>query len=330
MEQKEYNLSELCAPKLEYQYLSYLTDDPQYVNRVNKTRKLLSQLNKPEGLYMERINIDTGTWESETCTMFYDGKQFYIDLIKSSIQSNGEDTESLQLYIEALDAIDHNGMFATSENGSVYVRDYNRIRDHEWTEDEGAYLGAMLSLGAEAMKTAKLNNQDTVNLKRIERHWFLAKSITETYQKITKRTKTDLLTQSVDMRYENESNDKFIQCIGFCLGSDLAESFFILWRLTHEPKYREYAWQMAQALHKHCRVAESGGYTNIAIDRKGIEPVEQLDLQAVTFLRATLKYLYLIFCDDQYYPLDKWVFSTGGHPLPIRGTNEAFLERKNK
>ena len=37
-----------------------------------------------------------------------------------------------------------------------------------------------------------------------------------------------------------------------------------------------------------------------------------------TFLFGeTLKYLYLTFCDDSVIPLDKYVFNTEAHPLPI-------------
>jgi mannosyl-oligosaccharide alpha-1,2-mannosidase len=36
------------------------------------------------------------------------------------------------------------------------------------------------------------------------------------------------------------------------------------------------------------------------------------------FLGETLKYLYLLFGDDSVIPLDKFVFNTEAHPLPIR------------
>ena len=35
------------------------------------------------------------------------------------------------------------------------------------------------------------------------------------------------------------------------------------------------------------------------------------------FLAETLKYLYLLFDDTDSYPLDKWVFNTEAHPLPV-------------
>ena len=36
------------------------------------------------------------------------------------------------------------------------------------------------------------------------------------------------------------------------------------------------------------------------------------------FLAETLKYLRLIFSDDDAIPLDKWVFNTEAHPLPVQ------------
>ena len=41
-----------------------------------------------------------------------------------------------------------------------------------------------------------------------------------------------------------------------------------------------------------------------------------LDMMESFFLAETLKYLYLLFEDD-ILPLDKWVFNTEAHPLPI-------------
>jgi len=34
-------------------------------------------------------------------------------------------------------------------------------------------------------------------------------------------------------------------------------------------------------------------------------------------LAETLKYLYLLFLEEDLVPLDKWVFNTEAHPLPV-------------
>ena len=73
---------------------------------------------------------------------------------------------------------------------------------------------------------------------------------------------------------------------------------------------------MLQSIEKHCR-AEAGysGIRNVYVT-----PASQDDVQQSFFLAETLKYLYLIFTDDDVMPLDRWVFNTEAHPLPVRRT----------
>lgn len=47
-------------------------------------------------------------------------------------------------------------------------------------------------------------------------------------------------------------------------------------------------------------------------------PVVQDDVQQSFFLAETLKYLYLIFSDDNVLSLDHWVLNTEAHPFPIQ------------
>ena len=44
------------------------------------------------------------------------------------------------------------------------------------------------------------------------------------------------------------------------------------------------------------------------------------------FLAETLKYLYLLFDDINSYPLDRWVFNTEAHPLPVFSWTEKERE----
>ena len=42
------------------------------------------------------------------------------------------------------------------------------------------------------------------------------------------------------------------------------------------------------------------------------------------FVFLKMQYLYLLFCEDDVFPLDKWIFNANGHPLPIKGTLASF------
>ena len=99
----------------------------------------------------------------------------------------------------------------------------------------------------------------------------------------------------------------------FILRPEVIESYFILWRTTHNPKYRRWGWEVVEALEAHCRIP-SGGYSGL---KNANDPNSYDDIQQSFFLAETLKYLYLLFSDDELIPLDQWVFNTEAHPLPI-------------
>lgn len=63
-----------------------------------------------------------------------------------------------------------------------------------------------------------------------------------------------------------------IACALALIGSspETVESLFIAFRLTGDPKYRDYGWQIFEAIDKHCKVPEykGGGYVSIRnVDR---------------------------------------------------------------
>ena len=62
-------------------------------------------------------------------------------------------------------------------------------------------------------------------------------------------------TESVEARGIKEGDKKFIQC------PEVVESYFILWRLTKDTKYRDWGWVVAEALDKHTRT--DAGYAGI-------------------------------------------------------------------
>ena len=78
---------------------------------------------------------------------------------------------------------------------------------------------------------------------------------------------------------------------------------------------------VAQALEKWCRTPS--GFTGIR-DVYQINPPKD-DVQQSFFLAETLKYLYLLYTDDDVISLDNWVFNTEAHPLPIKGTHQSIM-----
>jgi hypothetical protein len=93
------------------------------------------------------------------------------------------------------------------------------------------------------------------------------------------------------------------------------EAWFYLYRVTGDKQYQEWGWAAFQAIENYAKVDH--GYSSVN-DVKKI-PVTYRDMMESFFLAESLKYLYLLLADDQeLLPLNKYVFNTEGHPLPIR------------
>lgn len=103
---------------------------------------------------------------------------------------------------------------------------------------------------------------------------------------------------------------------------ETVESLFYMYRITKDQKYRQWAWEMFEAFREHTKVVDevSGAvYAYTSLDTVMENPVKERkkrDNMESFWLAETLKYFYLLFSDDDFFPLDRVVFNTEAHPLP--------------
>ena len=98
------------------------------------------------------------------------------------------------------------------------------------------------------------------------------------------------------------------------LRPETVESLLIMWRLTGDAIYREWGWQIFEAIETHAKVA-TGGFASVK-DVTAKQLTRNGHMESF-FTAETLKYLYLLFGDGTAYPLDQYVFNTEAHPLRI-------------
>ncbi|KAI8922359.1 glycoside hydrolase [Powellomyces hirtus] len=116
------------------------------------------------------------------------------------------------------------------------------------------------------------------------------------------------------------------------LRPETIESFFVLYRVTGNPIWRERGWEMFQGFERWCRV-EEGGYTSLNNVR--VKPPTPRDKMETFFLGETLKYFYLLFAsppspgdeDDgrRLIDLENYVLNTEAHPFPKFTAPSGFL-----
>ncbi|KAF2111105.1 mannosyl-oligosaccharide alpha-1,2-mannosidase-like protein [Lophiotrema nucula] len=101
---------------------------------------------------------------------------------------------------------------------------------------------------------------------------------------------------------------------------EYVESLFYAWRITGQQRYREWAWEAFSAMDKHCKAPY--GYAQLADvfrptsgEWPGDGEGRWIDMQESFWAAETLKYFWLTFADTSVASLDRWVFSTEGHPF---------------
>lgn len=74
----------------------------------------------------------------------------------------------------------------------------------------------------------------------------------------------------------------------YILRPETFESYFVLWRLTHDQKYRDWAWDAVQAIERYCR--SPGGYSGIK--NVYLDDPQKDDVQQSFFIAEVLKVRY--------------------------------------
>ena len=149
------------------------------------------------------------------------------------------------------------------------------------------------------------------------------------------------------------------------LRPETMESLFVLWRVTHDDEWRESGWRIFSAFVRYCRV-DGGGYTGLQdvtradsdrqAERAGWltrlhewhaangkagegeagyihEWSNWKDHMESFWLSETMKYVWLLFSDDDILSIDEYVFNTEAHPLPVakvkrHGEAAAYTKRR--
>ncbi|KAL5771975.1 hypothetical protein ACOSQ2_011899 [Xanthoceras sorbifolium] len=332
--------SEVSTLQLEFNYLSTVSGDPKYSMEAMKVLEHFKTLPKVEGLVPIYISPQSGEFSGEDIRLGSRGDSYYEYLIKVWLQQgtsrNANWTYLHDMYEEAMNGVKHLLVRKSIPNGLTFVGElpYGKNGGFSAKMDHlVCFLPGTLALGAtkgitkeRAMKDNLLTFEDLENLKLAED---LAKTCFEMYSVTSTGLSPEIAYFHTEEFYEggldggNKSSEyvndiiiKRADCHNL-LRPETVESLFFLYRITEDPKYREWGWQIFEAFEKYTKVT-SGGYTSL--DDVTTLPPHRRDKMETFFLGETLKYLYLLFGESSVIPLDKYVFNTEAHPFPIKGT----------
>jgi len=321
-------LAEAGSLQLELQYLSHITGNATYAARGDRATARIFSIGKRRGggnpplpkadepfnLAHTTFPVDLhpreGRFMTDRVSMGSGGDSFYEYLLKQSIllpQSKkpmrGYYTSVVESALERVSAV-NGGLTFIGESARDKARPSTRM------EHLACFIPGMLALGHATIEGAASAE-----------HLEDARNVMKTCMVMYQNTRTGLAAESYDVATAHVRGMRPSRMGKYSLlRPEAVESAFVMWRLTKDQQYRDFGWNVFQALEKHSKMPEGGGYSaieDVMLDVGQYSVSNRLDRMDSFLLSETFKYLYLLFCPDSVLPLDKFVFNTEAHPFPV-------------
>lgn len=330
--------AEVASLQLEMKYLSHALGDPKYAAAAERVMARLRQNEPTGGLVPIFVQPESGNYQGNEIRLGSRGDSYYEYLAKQWLMTDSivykneyqKSVAGIKKYL--VGKSEPNGLTFIGEKHAGVESPLDSKMDHLV-----CFLPGTLALGAtrglsleEAKKMTWWSDTEVEDM-------VLARELTRSCYEMYNSTTTGLAPEivyfnTVEGQPSTTSNSPDIiihdQDRHNLMRPETVESLFVMWRITREEKYREWAWIIFTAFRKHLHVGEKGGYTSI--DNVMQSPPQQRDNMESFWLAETLKYLYLIFVDEKdekALGLDEIIFNTEAHIFPIFGRESAPVQQ---
>lgn len=298
-------LAELGTVQVEHRYLSHVIGDDTYARTAERVIETLDKVQPADGLFPIFISPDTGMPVTSQVTFGALGDSFYEYLIKVWVQGGRREAMYRRMYDAAVNGMTNKLLKRSRPSNLAYVADWDGGGTRDKMDHLVCFVPGMLALGA---FTAK----GTPGEANAVRDLINAKALAYTCWQMYERQATGIAPEYVDFPGGSDlqvpGNAPF-----YILRPEAAESLFILHQLTGNPIYREWGWQMFQAIDRYCRT-EYGFGAHPDVRDTSRTPDDRMES---FFMAETLKYLYLLQSPDHTISLEQYVFNTEAHPTRV-------------
>jgi len=205
---------------------------------------------------------------------------FYEYLLKVWLQGGKREMKYRHMYDKSINGIIDKLVHMSRPNYLTYVAELKGDRVIHKMDHLACFLGGTLALGA-------YTHPDGLESITAQRQLKTGKQLAYTCYQMYARSKSGLSPEFV--RFDKTIDDFAIgNAPYYILRPETVETLFILHHLTKDPVYREWGWEIFQAIEEHCKT--DAGYAAI----QNVDTMEQNNRMESFFLAETLKYLYLL------------------------------------
>ncbi|KAJ5953345.1 Mannosyl-oligosaccharide 1-2-alpha-mannosidase [Penicillium verhagenii] len=332
--------------QLEMKYLAQLTGREVYWRKAEHImkigQKVLDDHRMQDGLLPIFVNPQTGSFPYQEIRLGSRGDSYYEYLVKQYLQTYGEETIYSDMWEEALAGIQkqlvittkHSHLRVIAELPSGIGGRLSPKMDHLV-----CFLPGSIAIGATEGRTeAEARKLPFWNAQK-EKQMELARELMKTCWAMYAVTESGLApeiswfeadpdelkpnSRSSYQSWPRSNNEKDSWKKDFNIKPadahnlqrpETVESLFLMFRVTNDPIYRKWGWEIFKAFQKHTLAPDGEGYTSLH-DVTQSTPRQRDNMESF-WLAETLKYLYLLFSPREFLPLTEVVFNTEAHILP--------------
>jgi len=300
------NIAEAGTLQIEFRALGRFSGIMEYKTKSEKVFSILDAMKPTDGLYSTKVanKEPMARLKGVLKTFGPMADSFYEYMLKIWIQGGQTEREYREMYDKAIQGMHDQLLSVSTPSELVFIADQQNGKLHCQMDHLVCFMGGLLALGA-------YTDPQGLDSERAQRDLKTAKALTYTcyqmYARMPTGTSPEWVYFSRDQDFRPGKNH-------YLMRPEAVESFFVLYHLTGDPIYREWGWEIFQAIERYCKT--EAGYGQLENVMRPDKPPE--DKMESFFLAETLKYLYLLF--DPETPIDllhKHVFNTEAHPMRI-------------
>ncbi|KAJ7512402.1 glycoside hydrolase family 47 protein [Mycena galericulata] len=338
-------LAEALSNQMEFKYLAHITGKSKYYAATERPMKGMygTENIMHGGLLATMWDVNTGKPNQTDFTTGGCADSAYEYFLKQWLMTGQKEPKMRDLYVRSANAILENLLYVGPKRELLYATDLrDGVPTHRF-EHLVCFLPALLALGADTPALAQ-----RMSAAERERHAWAAEGLANMCWAVYGDTQTGLSPDNfvVDQVTDAERARWAVRVVeweeagrvgpppglrdverqpavkergyspitdAYLLRPEAVETFYLMWRTTGDVKWRERGWSVFQSLEQYSRVRY--GYSSMRyLDER--TPFKFDDMPS-WFMAETLKYLFLLFTDEELIPLDKWVFNTEAHPFPV-------------
>jgi len=293
-----------------------IDDGSRYTNVVNRAMDTLERIQPRDGLYPLYLSTSNGAFKNSKISFGAMGDSAYEYFLKLWLIRGRGDERAKSMYLKSMTGMmerlvqraprDPTLVAQDGIKEHVYIADINNGKIDAKMDHLVCFLPGLLALGVE---------EGVVEGEEAEKHMNLAKEVMRTCYESYVLQATKIGPEFMVFRPTLKPGHN-----AYKLRPEMIESLFLLYRVTRDPMYREWGWNTFQAIEQHCRLPNGNGYA--ALLNVAQLPVRHEDMMESFFLAETLKYLYLLFSEEDKLPIagkrkagTYFVFNTEAQPI---------------